>query len=235
VVTSKSRLPPAGREALDARDFEQRVAETTLREIGRTNALFGGHAAVAFGLRELVHGLPPAKPITVLDIGAGDCDVTDRARGVLGTRRTKSFALDHHRAAARMCRVRAVPTVVGDMWHLPVRPASVDIILVSLVLHHVARSDAPAFLSQLDQAARLGVVVTDLRRSLLAAAGFALAGRVLGFHDVTRQDGQISIRRGFTAAELGRLLASAGIRNAVVRRRAGWRLVAYWRTQHADG
>ncbi|MEJ2239986.1 MAG: hypothetical protein P8X82_16975, partial [Gemmatimonadales bacterium] len=65
--------------------------------------------------------------------------------------------------------------------------------------------------------------------------GFDVAGRVLRLNDVTRRDGLLSIRRGFTTTELAEIVADAGVSRATVRRRMGWRVVAYWRTNHEDG
>jgi hypothetical protein len=75
------------------------------------------------------------------------------------------------------------------------------------------------------------VIVGDLRRSWLAAAGFWLASWPLGFHPVTRHDGVVSVLRGFTAPELEALARAAGARAPAVRRRLGWRLVASWRPE----
>ena len=80
-----------------------------------------------------------------------------------------------------------------------------------------------------DRLARVGVVICDLRRTVLGAAAFRIGARVLGFDPVTVSDGLTSIRRGYTPAELARLLARADVR-ARVARRPGWRLVATWRT-----
>jgi len=82
--------------------------------------------------------------------------------------------------------------------------------------------------------ARIGVVVADLRRSALAQAGFWFASHALGFDRVTRMDGVTSLRRGFTAASLSRLLDPLGV-NATIERRPGSRLVATWNKGPASG
>jgi SAM-dependent methyltransferase len=235
MVAEKPPLRPTGAEALDARGLDDAVAQIVLNEIALTNILFGGHAAVKFGLRKLLRGESAASRLRILDIGAGSGHATRRVCRLLGDRLTHPIALDHHRASARMCRERGITAVVGDLHQLPVRPISIDIAIVSMVLHHLPRPEAVSLIEQLDAVARLGVVVTDLRRSLLAVAGFDLAGRMLRLHEVTRRDGLLSIRRGFTAKELAGTIADAGVGQASVYRRPGWRLVAYWRTHHANG
>ena len=228
-------LRPAAAEALDDRDLDDAVANTVLSEIALTNILFGGNAALKFGLTRLLRGEAGASPLSILDIGAGSGDATQRACRLLGDRLTHPIALDHHRASARLCRTGGITPIVGDVCQLPLRPDSIDIAIVSMVLHHLPRPQAVTLITHLDAAARLGVVVTDLRRSALAIAGFDLAGRILRLHEVTRRDGLLSIRRGYRAAELATIIADAGVGRASVHRRPGWRLVAYWRTHHADG
>jgi hypothetical protein len=102
-------------------------------------------------------------------------------------------------------------------------------VLLSQVAHHFAHGSLGQLARGAGRLARRGVVIADLRRSELAALGFRLGARVLGFDPVTRLDGVTSIRRGFSAGELRELLAAAGIA-ARVERRPGFRLVASWRT-----
>jgi hypothetical protein len=72
------------------------------------------------------------------------------------------------------------------------------------------------------------VIVSDLRRSWFAAAGFWLVSFPLRFHRVTRHDGVVSVLRGFTAGDFERLVKQATGAIPTVRRRAGWRLTARW-------
>jgi hypothetical protein len=57
---------------------------------------------------------------------------------------------------------------------------------------------------------------------------------VLRFHPVSRRDGVVSVRRGYSSRSLRDLLQAAGIKGTV-RRRPGYRLVAYWRAPRAYG
>ncbi len=228
-MTVEMPLPPVGTEALDARDLDAELAEVTLREIAVTNTLFGGHAALRHGLRAITKNVDATKPLTVLDVGAGDGQAAERARRAIGAERTTVVGLDHHLSAGKLCQQRPVLPVVGDMWDVPFSRGSVDIVIMSLVLHHVTREDALQLIAALDRVTTLGVVIADLRRSVMATAAFAVASRALRFHEVTRRDGHVSIQRGFTEHELGDLIRHAGVSNATVGRRLGWRLVAYWK------
>jgi hypothetical protein len=101
--------------------------------------------------------------------------------------------------------------------------------MCSQTLHHFDDAGAAAVLRELNRVARVRVIVSDLRRSWLAAAGLWIASFPLGFHPVSRHDGVVSIMRGYAGDELLRLVASATGQTPVVRRRIGWRVTATWR------
>jgi ubiquinone/menaquinone biosynthesis C-methylase UbiE len=226
---------PLGTEALDDPACPAPVAAATLTDIALVNALFGGRAAAAYGLRRLLDGIPPETRLTLLDVGAGIGDVARalvRTAGRRGLRLTP-IALDLHRVAARLARDRGTPSAVGSAASLPFRPGDIDIVLASQFLHHFARESASALIQEFHRLARRGVVICEPRRSPVAAGGIWLAASALRLHRVTRRDGVLSVQRSFTARELAELLARAGVR-AHVHRRPGFRVVAWWRTD-ADG
>jgi len=215
-------------ETLDRRDAEPATARRILRDLTLVNTLFGGRQAVRWGVAQLLRGLPPERSVTVLDVGAGAGDIARHLRTIT-PRRVVPVALDHLVSAAMLCRARGVPALVGDLRALPVAPGRVDIVVLSQVLHHLPRSDIPAFLRGLSELAAVGVVVADLRRSPVAQGGLWTASHLLRLHPVTRMDGITSLRKGFTRVELSALCHAAGAA-PTVRRRPGWRLVACWRT-----
>lgn len=183
----------------------------------------------------MLAGRPSPEPLTILDVGAGSGDIAAflarRAtrRGI----RLRPVALDCHRSAARLCRDAGLPSLVADVWSLPLTERSVDVVVASQLLHHFTREAGVRLLGDLTRLARVGVVVADLCRARAAALGIWLASFALAFHPVTRRDGVTSVRRGFTEAELAGLLRAAGI-PASVHRRPGYRLVAAWRVPGAN-
>jgi hypothetical protein len=101
-------------------------------------------------------------------------------------------------------------------------------VMCSQTLHHFDDHRAASVVRELDRVARVRVIVADLRRSWLAAAGLWCVSFPLRFHPVSRHDGVVSIMRGYTTNELRRLVASAIGRTPIVRRRMGWRVTASW-------
>ncbi|HEU5219363.1 MAG TPA: methyltransferase domain-containing protein [Gemmatimonadales bacterium] len=227
-----NRLEPApGVELLDDPAAEPARVRESLRNIARANFWFGGAAAVRYGLRAAFAGAEmPAHPLSFLDVGTGMGDLPrmavgwGRARGIT----FKPLGLELHAAAAHLARQEGLAVLVGCGGTLPIRDRGVDVVLLSQVAHHFAPDAIVRLVRECTRVARRAVILSDLRRSGLAALGFRLAGHALRFDAETMRDGVTSLRRGFSAATLTELLSRAGI-EARVSRRPGARLVAVWR------
>jgi ubiquinone/menaquinone biosynthesis C-methylase UbiE len=219
-----------GVEALDAPTLDPATARATLADIATANLLFGGQSAVTWGVERLLEGRPPPAALRVLDVGAGLGDVLVHLQhrfereGV----RVEPLALDWHRTATTVTGARGLPSIAADALALPIADRSVDIVIASQLLHHFSPKAARDVIRELDRVARLGVVIADIRRTFVAAWGIWIAAVLLGFHRVSRRDGVLSVRRGFTLRDLASLTEEAGV-SAAVHRRPGFRLVAHWR------
>ncbi len=226
-MTTALPLAP-GHELLDHPDADSVLVRASLHHIARANWWFGGWWAVRQGLTRLLDQPLPAR-VTLLDIGTGKGDLPRRAVR-WGARRGITIVpvgIDRHRAAAALAAQEGVPAAVACAGALPFAPRSVDIVIASQLAHHLAPEAIVSFTRSATRVARYGVILADLRRSALAAAGFWVGSRLLGFDRATREDGLTSVRRGFTDGELAALLAQAGV-PARVERTPGFRLVATW-------
>jgi SAM-dependent methyltransferase len=216
-----------GSELLDDPAALPAEVRRSLRHIAVANRWFGGAAAVRFGLTRALRGLPRGATLTLLDVGTGLGDLPCMAvrwaakRGFV----LRTVGLERHPAAARLARESGLAALVADGGALPLADHRVDLVLLSQVAHHFAEPAVVRLLRECGRVARRAVIVADLRRSRLAAHGFRVAGRLLRFDGHTLRDGVTSLRRGFTADSLARLLAAAGL-PATVTRRPGARLVA---------
>ena len=89
---------------------------------------------------------------------------------------------------------------------------SVDIVLTTLVCHHLTDAELIDFLPKALQTARVAVVINDLHRHPAALFLYRLVSPFFRNRLITH-DGLISIRRGFTRAEWVLLLNKAGIKH----------------------
>ena len=218
-----------GREILDDPRVDPALAARSLRDVARSNALFGGTRAV---LVEFVHALDILAPsrATLLDVGSGLGDIALRARQVAQARDVAldAMGLELTPALARATRTTVGMAVCGDALALPFADRSIDFVTCSQVLHHFPDDAAAVLLREMSRVAKHRVIVADIRRSWLAIAGLWTASFPLGFHPVSRHDGVVSIRRGFTLDELRALVQRATGRTASVALRAGFRITASW-------
>jgi len=222
--------PPRRRgvEILDEPDVDPRLVTRSLADVALANTLFGGTRAVIRELRRVLPRLPDGA--TLLDVGTGVGDIPARASAAAARRgvRLTTIGVDAAPELAAESRGRTAASVCGDARALPFPTASIDVVTCSQVLHHFEDADARLVLREMDRVARVRAIVSDLRRSWLAAAGIWLASYPLGFHPVSRHDGVVSVMRGFTADELAAIVGGAVGRAPEVRRYLGWRLTASW-------
>lgn len=219
-----------GFEYLDDPATPPAVRERSLRDVHVANTLLGGTHAVLAELRRILPALGASA--TLLDVGTGLADIPAASARMAEGRgvRLDTFAVDEAESLLHASAARVDHGICADARRLPLADASVDVVTCSQVLHHFADDEVPAVLRELNRIARRFVVVSDLRRSWIAATGFWLVTWPLRFHPVTRHDGYTSVLRGFTTADLARHVRNATGRAPDVRRHPGFRVTATWRS-----
>jgi ubiquinone/menaquinone biosynthesis C-methylase UbiE len=108
--------------------------------------------------------------------------------------------------------------------NLPFAARSFDFVTASLFLHHFQDDDVVRLLSDFARVARRAVIVNDLVRNLVPYYFTRLTGPILATSFLTRNDGPVSVLRGFTAKELKSLAERAGLGRLDVKRSFPYRL-----------
>jgi SAM-dependent methyltransferase len=223
-------FPPRGRgaELLDSPDADPGLARRSLRDVALANRLFGGIRAVLGELDPLWERLP--RHATLLDVGTGIGDIPARARQAAARHGVALETVGLEATASLVEANRGINTwlVCGDARRLPFADHSVDVVTCSQVLHHFFDADARLVVAEMHRVARTRVIISDLHRSRIAAAGIWLASFALDFHPTSRHDGVVSVMRGFHLAELRQLVRDALGVDAAVRYRPGYRITASW-------
>ncbi|HEY7860258.1 MAG TPA: methyltransferase domain-containing protein [Gemmatimonadaceae bacterium] len=223
--------PPRRRgfEILDDLAVEDCVRKRSLDDVARSNVIFGGARAVLVELANVL-GEAGTRTLTVLDVGTGIGDIPARAKAEASVRgiTISTFGIDISPALLYAARTSGITPVCADALALPLASKSVDVAICSQLLHHFETRDTITVLRELDRVARKRVIVSDLRRSWIAAAGIWLASFPLRFHPVSRHDGVVSVLRGFTASELRQLVHAATRQTPSTHHRLGYRTTASW-------
>lgn len=221
-------------ELLDSHSDDDELVLRTVTDIMRSNSVFQGSRAAVAEVARYFAKVP--KTATLLDVGTGLGDVPRAAVRAALQRNIAltTIGLDAVPVLTQYAAASVCYAVCGSGLTLPFGNSSVDIVMCSQTLHHFRGAEETALLREMDRVARVAVIVSDLRRSWLAAAGFWVASFPLRFHRVTRHDGVLSVLRGYTPDELSNaVLEAVGVRPEV-HRRLGFRLTTSW-TPSAGG
>ncbi|MFP4227532.1 MAG: methyltransferase domain-containing protein [Salinivenus sp.] len=207
------------------------VAEPHLRETLQNlrwiNRWLGGYRASRNRLAPL---LATRSSLRVLDVGTGGADYLPEvvrwgqaARcsvSAVGVDRNP-VTVGHGRAwldASLSSPLRErVRIDRADALALPYPDNAFDVGHAALFLHHLYDEQACRLLQELDRVSRLGILINDLHRHLLAYAGIWTLARLLKFSPMVQHDAPLSVRRGFQRGDLHALAARAGLPSARVK------------------
>ncbi|HZH30198.1 MAG TPA: methyltransferase domain-containing protein [Pyrinomonadaceae bacterium] len=219
-------------EHLDKGDYTPEEYEGCLVELRRINKWMGD----AWALRaSLVPEIERAglREFSLLDVGAGSGEllrVAARAARERGWRAARLVGLELNERSARAIVEESrgfaeIGAVRGDAFHLPFADGAFDYVVCSLFTHHFRDEGVVEILREFRRIARRRLFVIDLHRHAVAYLLYTTVGRLFLRNRLTREDGALSIRRGFRAGELRTLAAKAGLKDVEVRRRFPFRLV----------
>jgi 2-polyprenyl-3-methyl-5-hydroxy-6-metoxy-1,4-benzoquinol methylase len=213
-------------ERMDAEDLPAPVLAAVLADLARVNTVtLAARPTLAF----LDRAARDTKRLRLLDVGFGDGDMLRRiarwarARGIAAE--LVGIDLNPNCTAAARAHTPArfaIDYRTGDYAALADEPW--DVIVSSLVAHHMSHAQLVAFLRFMEANAARGWLVNDLHRHALAHAGYPLLARAFGWHEIVRADGTLSIARSYRPDEWPPLLAEAGVVGARVRRWFPFRL-----------
>ena len=166
------------------------------------------------------------KTFRLLDVGFGDGDMLRRiarwaaARGI----EAELVGVDLNPRSEQAARAHGgdIRYVTGDYADLADEPW--DVIVSSLVAHHMTRNQLVAFLRFMERHASAGWFVNDLHRHGFAHWGFPILATLARWHPIVRHDGTLSIARSYRPDEWPPILSDAGISTATVRRVFPFRL-----------
>lgn len=218
-----------------------------LEALATINAVSCTAAQIAAAVAAIVPS-ETSLPLHVVDLACGGGDVTLacglRLARSLGGREVVMTGVDTSRrgldrAAGRIkaggVSITSLPLrftfVVRDLIASGCVPG--DIAISSLFLHHLDDEPARRVLRSMADSCRMGFVVSDLIRSRLGLALAVLGTSVLSRSRVARIDGPLSVRAARTPAEYRRLLDTAGLTTATIRRTWPERVLITWRREAA--
>lgn len=205
-------------EQMDADDLSAETYAAVIGDLAKVNRLtMNARATLAFLARAVRD-----RPFRLLDVGFGHGDML---RSIARWAAKRGIACElvgvdlnpRSEPAARAATPPELPIryVTGDYAELAGEPW--DVIVSSLVAHHMTHAQLVDFLRFMDGHARMGWLVNDLHRHALAHFGFPILATIMRWHPMVKADGTLSIARSYRPAEWPPILAEAGVSARVYR------------------
>lgn len=207
---SRRASPGALPELMDG-DCSYEDFRDCLRSLEKVNRWLLGYRPTLAWLKRLPHGLH--EPVQIVDVGSGGGDLLRQIARWAGRRHiaVRLTGIDLNPYAARAA-AEFTPKDLGITWvtgdalaHRPEKP--MDIVVSSLMAHHLEDEEIVALLQWMEATAQAGWFINDLERSQWSSRMFGW----MRWHWLVRHDGPVSFRRAFREEDWVRLLASAEI------------------------
>ncbi|MBV8856014.1 MAG: methyltransferase domain-containing protein [Acidobacteria bacterium] len=218
-------------EHIDKGDYTPEEYDECSAELRWVNRWMGDASALKRSvLPDIARG--GAREFTMLDVGAGtgellrEVALAARGRGVHA--RLAGLELNERAAAGLVEESREFKEVVsvrGDALRLPFADGAFDYVMCSLFTHHFRDDACVRVFREMARVAGRRVYCIDLHRHPVAYYFYTTVGRLFIHTRLVREDGALSILRGFRPGELRRLAERAGLKDVKVERRFPYRLV----------
>lgn len=217
-------------ELMDGQDVSQEEFAACIKDLAQVNTLTLARPPTLAFIGGALKATLESRVLTIVDVGYGAGDMLQAIARLAGRkgRRVKLVGFDINPRSEPVARMLALPGMeidfrTGDALAMDEREP-VDVVVSSLVTHHMEDEEIVRFLKWMEARAALGWFVNDLHRHWFAYHGFALLSTMMRWHPFVRHDGPLSIARAFRRSDWNILLERAGLSGkAVVRWRFPFR------------
>src|SRR5437870_9291004 len=217
-------------ELLDAGEGTDEDVARSLIDLRRVNRCFGGRKVLLGAISSCLDGTS-SEQVSLLDVGTGSADLPMAVAESCRLRGMATFiaAVDISDRNLRVSRSQLgvsseVHLVRADSLSLPFAARSFDFVTASLFLHHFRDDDVVRLLADFGRIARRAVIVNDLVRNLVPYYFTRITFPILAASFLTRNDGPVSVLRGFTPSEMNDLARRAGLKYRQVKQVFPYRL-----------
>jgi SAM-dependent methyltransferase len=196
-------------EIMDDFALEGDALKLALDKIAQINQFLGGNRLTINGVAKLLKKESFSTPITIVDVGCGNGDMLRKLAdfgfqnnlnleliGIDANPFTVNYAID------LSVKYPNIKYRCEDIFNQSFNQMKFDIVLCTLTLHHFKNNEIIELLSVFDKNSKLGFVVNDLHRNSVAYVLFQALCFVFRMNEMSREDGLISILRGFKKEEL---------------------------------
>lgn len=196
-------------EIMDDFAMEGEILRDALDKIAKINQLLGGNQLTLQGVRSLIVTIPKSSEISIVDVGCGNGDML-RTLANFGLKHNlnfrligidaNNFTINH---AKKLSKIYSnIEYRCEDIFSESFGELKYDIVLCTLTLHHFKNDEIIRLMTIFNMNSRIGIVINDLHRNALAYRLFQGLCFVFQLNPMSREDGLVSILRGFKKGEL---------------------------------
>ncbi|MEO8534855.1 MAG: methyltransferase domain-containing protein [Flavobacterium sp.] len=191
-----------------------------LDTIANINQFLGGNRLTLNSVKQLLKKTNPDKTLSIVDIGCGNGDML-RVLADYGKKNNinlqltgidaNEFTLDY--AKKLSVDYSNIDYACINILSEEFKNLKYDIVLCTLTMHHFTNEEILNIMTTFNENAAIGVVVNDLHRSKTAYRLFKIIAVLFSLNKVSREDGLISILRGFKKNELESFSGKLNLKN----------------------
>ncbi|WP_299896828.1 methyltransferase domain-containing protein [uncultured Aquimarina sp.] len=215
-LTYRSNEP----ELMDNPEVNEKDLSVALEDIAKVNKMLGGNAITIDAVLEIIKKKNiPSKEYVIMDLGCGDGEMLRKLANILKKNdiNARLIGVDNH----DKCLVQArnlsgsntdIKYYKEDILTLNKGEFSCDIIICTLTLHHFTDKDIKKVISKGLELASETVIINDIHRTRLSYYLFKLFSFFFIKGYIAKNDGLVSIKRGFKRRELLRFAKDLGLK-----------------------
>ncbi|AOM75791.1 methyltransferase domain-containing protein [Pedobacter steynii] len=211
-------------EIMDNFSMEGEILRDALDKIAGINRLLGGNKISIQGVNALLRSGKEREEIRILDVGCGNGDMLRTLADFAIKKQFKfhltgidanSFTIGYARQLSE--NYENIHFQCADIFEEIHSENNYDLILCTLTLHHFKDEEILKLISSFKEKSRLGIVINDLQRSAIPYYLFTALCFVFRLNKMSKQDGLVSILRGFKKADLQQYSKQLNLKNTTIR------------------
>ncbi|WP_163397517.1 methyltransferase domain-containing protein [Flavobacterium fluviatile] len=220
-INTKYRTQEA--EIMDDFSLQGQELRAALDQIARINQLLGGNKVTLHGIKKVLKKANTFKPIVIADVGCGNGDMLRMIAdyGLKNNLKFQLIGIDANEFTVNYAKTLSndypnLEYLCLDIFSEEFSKINYDIVLCTLTLHHFTNEQILNIISIFNSKANTGIIINDLHRSKLAYRLFKLICNVFNLNKMSREDGLVSILRGFRKNELEEFSRKLNLKNYTI-------------------
>jgi len=204
-------------EMMDGDDVSLEEFSACMKDLALVNTVTMARRPTLDFIDRALTAAPEGRELTVVDVGfgAGDMLRAIRRRAQRLGLPVRLIGIDLNPRSTPVARQLTPPAMAieyrtGDLFSWP-ESEPIDLVVSSLVTHHMSDDEVCRFLIWMEERATLGWLVNDLHRHWFPYLGFRALAAAMRWHPFVRHDGPLSIARAFRREDWHNLLKSARV------------------------